>query len=99
GDSLTYSTFLGCTGTDAAYGLTLSGSGDIVVTGLTDATFPTTSGCYDPSPNGGQDVFVARLSGSNGALMYSTLLGGASTDQGEGIAVDGSGHALGVGNS
>src|SRR5207244_256350 len=41
---------------------------------------------------GGQDAFVTKLT-SAGAISYSTFLGGSSTDEGTGIAVDGSGNA------
>ena len=39
------------------------------------------------------DAFVTKLSSSGNSLIYSTYLGGGTTDQGYGIAVDSSGNA------
>ena len=56
--------------------------------------FPTTAGAFDTSANGGlYDASVAKLDPTGAALVYSTYLGGSSTDEGLGIAVDASGSA------
>src|ERR1019366_175511 len=39
------------------------------------------------------DAFVAKLSPTGSALVYSTYLGGSGNDQGTGIAVDSFGNA------
>ena len=52
---------------------------------------------YDPSPNGGNDLFVARLhlsSSDPAKLTYSTYLGGADDDYGFGVATDTGGNAF-----
>jgi len=64
GGTLLYSTFLGGSGYDPAYGIAIDASGAAYVTGQTfdDVTdFPTTPGAYDTTDNGGGDVFVAKL--------------------------------------
>jgi hypothetical protein len=61
--------------------------GDVHLAPLTD--FPTTPGAFDSTFNGGSDVFVTKLNGAGTALAYSTFLGGADSDQGQGIAVRG----------
>ncbi|MEQ8766028.1 MAG: hypothetical protein RL885_19075 [Planctomycetota bacterium] len=60
---LVYSTFLGGAGLDASYFLQLSSTGDALVTGTTGSfDFPSTSGRFDSSFNGGEvDTFASRL--------------------------------------
>ena len=68
----------------------VDGSGRAYVTGDTGSTdFPTTRGAFDRTFNGGSDVFVTKLNASGSALAYSTFLGGADFDGGQGIAVRG----------
>jgi len=96
GSSLLYATFLGGSGADQALGIAIDASGAAYVTGGTfdDVTdFPTTAGAYDTTHNGGTDAFVAKLDASGSALLYSTFIGGNSTGEGRGIAIDASGAA------
>ncbi len=99
GSALVYSTFLG--GYDQGNAIALDGSGNIYVTGYNLGDFPTTSGAFQTAYSGGTsvypyDAFVAKLNPAGGGasdLVYSTYLGGSGADQGNGIAVDGSGNA------
>jgi len=62
GTGLVYSTFLGGSWSDWGSAIALDGSGAATVTGFTlSSDFPTTSGAFDPSYNGGGDAFVTRL--------------------------------------
>jgi len=91
---LAYSTYLGGSGTDAAYGIAVDSSGSAYLTGSTnsaDADFPTINS-LQPAASGAY-AFVAKLNPSGSALVYSTYLGGSVQDQGLGIAVDNSGNA------
>jgi hypothetical protein len=95
---LLYSTYLGGSMHDQAYSIALDGAGHAYLTGYARSdNFPTTSGAYQESHSGGDyDVFVSVLDpvgGGTGDLLYSTYLGGTGVDQGDGIAVDNSGHA------
>jgi hypothetical protein len=108
---LKYSTYLGNTSYDSANAITVDSAGDIYVTGYTNsASFPL-SGAYDGTCNGysgggtptdcanSKDVFVTKISGSTGAIVYSTFIGGDSDDVGRGIAVDANGRAFVTGSS
>ncbi len=92
GSSLVYSTLLGGTGGDTAWALAVDAQGTATVAGATSSTdFPTTSGAFDTSFNGGNyDAFVTRLSPTGSSLVYSTFLGGGggSGDEARALALD-----------
>ncbi len=97
GTALTFSTFLGGSGDDRAYGLALDGSKNVYVTGATSSTnFPTTGGSFQPSLHGSSNAFVSKLNPAGSSLLYSTFLGGTGVDQGNSIAVIPSGTNAGV---
>jgi hypothetical protein len=100
GSELVYSTFLGGTNPDSGEGIAVR-EGKAYVTGYTESdNYPTTTGAYDFSFNGGfTDAFVTKLNASGSALAYSTFLGGTSPDFGFGIAVDGEGRAYVTGST
>jgi hypothetical protein len=98
--SLVYSTYLGGSGTDGATtgGLAVDGQGHVFLSDTTDSSdFPVTSGAYRATKSGGFDAYVVELDpavpGSNG-LLYSTYLGGASTDAAPALALGAAGHVL-----
>jgi hypothetical protein len=100
GASVLYSTYLGGSGNDGGNGIAVDSSGAAYVTGSTaSANFPTTSGAFQITHPGGFDAFVTKLAANGTSLVYSTLLGGASNDYGNGIAVDSSGAAYVTGQS
>src|SRR5665213_3409596 len=87
GDALLYSTYLGGTGADSAFGLVVDGSGNAYVAGSTQSTsFPVTQGAFQTTIHGaayGQgshfsNAFVTKLNPTGSALVYSTLLGGTT---------------------
>jgi hypothetical protein len=95
---LSYSTYLGGSEDDSGVGIAVDGQGSAYVGGITlSADFPT----QDPlqTAPGSYDVFVAKLSPSGDGLVYSTYLGGSSSDFGGNIAVDGQGSAYVVGET
>ena len=98
---LDYTTFVGGTGYDSLEGITADDSGNAYITGWTSSTdFPTTAGAYDTSYNtGSYDIYVAKLSSDGSSLVYSTFIGGSGSDQGNSIAVDGTGNVYVVGSS
>jgi hypothetical protein len=104
GAALGYSTFLGGSGDDYAYGVAVDSAGDASVTGATNSVnFPTVN-AFQPNYAGGlcgtapstfpcYDAFVAKLNPAGAALIYSTYLGGTGSDYGYAIALDGSSNA------
>ncbi|HEX8116989.1 MAG TPA: SBBP repeat-containing protein, partial [Pyrinomonadaceae bacterium] len=103
--SLQYATYLGGSGEERFIynggpgGIAIDPAAKFIyVTGTTasvnPADFPVTNGSL---PNGPGDAFVAKLDPAQPApanqLVYSTYLGGSSTDIGTGIAVDINGNA------
>ena len=94
GNTLIYSTYLGGTSDDYGYGIAVDNQGNAYITGYTTSSnFPTTTGAYDTTCNGGRDAFVTKLSPFGNMLNYSTYLGGIDVDAGNGIAVDADGYA------
>ena len=96
GDHL-WSTYLGGCDDDFGYGIALDASGNVYVTGYTGSV-GWTSGGFDTTYNGGDDVFVAKLS-SGGDHLWSAYLGGSDDDGGYGIAVDASGNVCVTGGT
>ncbi|HEV2493118.1 MAG TPA: SBBP repeat-containing protein [Terriglobia bacterium] len=95
GSALVYSTYLGGSGTDRAFGIALDSANNAYVVGDTTSTnFPTTSGVVQASNNGSSDAFATKLNTAGSALVYSTLLGGSDLDRATGVAVDAGGHAF-----
>jgi Beta-propeller repeat/HYDIN/CFA65/VesB-like, Ig-like domain/Abnormal spindle-like microcephaly-assoc'd, ASPM-SPD-2-Hydin len=94
GSSLLFSTYLGGSQQERAFGLALDAAGNIYLTGDTQSKdFPTTSNAFQVANKGGGDAFVCKISPGGAGLTYSTLLGGTAADQGTAIAVDTNGNA------
>src|SRR5207244_9086766 len=79
---LSYSTYLGGSATDAAYGIAVSGNGFAYVTGSTASVdFPITAGAYQTACSAcadaeqSSDAFITKLNQSGSGLVYSTYLG------------------------
>jgi hypothetical protein len=97
--TLAYSTYLGGNDVDTAQGIAVDSTGAAYVTGATLSTnFPTQSP-FQSAKKGDYDAFVAKISPSGSSLVYSTYLGGASTDQAWAIAVDSAGSAYITGDT
>ncbi len=103
GTALVYSTYLGGSGFDAGYAITVDSSGDAYVTGRASSTnFPVTPGAFQTTcadPVYCWNAFVTEINSSGSALVYSTYLGGSGGDQGLAIAVDSAGSAYVTGTT
>ncbi|MGA2739818.1 MAG: SBBP repeat-containing protein [Bryobacteraceae bacterium] len=104
GNSLLYMTYFGGSGTETLGGLVVDQSGNAYISGGTTSTdLPTTNGSFQavapaqiyPEQTG----FVAKLNPGATKLVYATYLGGNTSEQAFGIAVDGSGNAYVAGGT
>jgi len=99
---LSYSTYLGGSGSDQGNAIAVDSSGNAYVTGITNSTdFPTVNPIQGTNNTTNQNyiAFVTKLNAAGSALVYSTYLGGSLGSRVGGIAVDGSGNAYVTGNT
>jgi len=76
---------------DYARAIAVDASGDIYVTGATQATdYPTTANALQPARSGSYDAFVTKIITAGGTYTwaYSSYLGGSANDYGYSIAAD-----------
>jgi hypothetical protein len=101
GTSLAFSSFFGGSGDDRALAIAVDGLDSLYFTGYTTSSGLATTGAYKTTLTGSQDVFVAKVNAAGSSRVYTTYIGGSSTEQGNGIAVasDGSAVVAGVTNS
>jgi beta-propeller repeat-containing protein len=94
GSTLVYSTYLGGTGSfDVGYAIAADAQGCAYVAGVTNSSnFPTVSP-IQANKRGLYDGFVTKISVDGSAIVYSTYVGGSSTDNILDIEVDSLGHA------
>ncbi len=93
GSTLIYSTYLGGSGDEYGYGLTVDSNGSAFITGMTESNnFPTVNP-FQSSRAGGRDAFVTKLDVTGSALVYSTYLGGSGEETPAAIAIDTAGSA------
>lgn len=88
--SLLFASYLGGSGDDAGYVLSLAPNGNIYVGGGTSSTnFPGNTAATIHSANqGGIDGFVSIITNNGSAIVRSTYLGTAATDQVYGVQFD-----------
>ncbi len=94
-DPLLYSTYIGGGGTDYGYSIAIDVSGNAYITGYTESTnYDISPGAFQTTYGGGYgDAFVTKLNSTGTALLYSTFIGGSTSERGYGIAIDASGNA------
>lgn len=98
--TLLASTFLGGEEDELHGFITLDESGQVFVTGSTQsADYPTTTGAFDESFNGGLDLFLSRLDNDLTDLTASTLAGGNGNDWGYDLVHEASGSVFVVGHA
>lgn len=85
--ALAWAIRMGGSGSDEVAAVAVDAAGAVATTGSFVGTVNFGGG--NVSSNGGQDVFVAKYAGSNGAHQWSRAVGGASIDDPGGIAIGG----------
>jgi hypothetical protein len=102
GSTVLYSTYLGGTGVEnpLGCGLAVDGQGNAYLTGATASLDFTKKNAFQQTKGDGNnpltDAFVSKLNpnlSGNASLVYSTFIGGASSDSAAAIAVDTVGNA------
>jgi hypothetical protein len=100
GTVLIYSTYIGGSNKDFGRDIAIDNSSNAYITGYTESTnYDTTSGAFQTTNEGLNDVFVTKLNSVGTGLIYSTYIGGSSNDYGSSIAIDGSGNAYITGDT
>ena len=91
GTDVIYSTFLGGSDLERGSGITTDANGNCYVTGRSNSgNFPTRRALRPP--RGLDDAFISRFN-RDGAMVFSTLLGGGGNDYGFSIAADANSNA------
>ncbi|MDF1672440.1 MAG: PKD domain-containing protein [Vicingaceae bacterium] len=94
GTAIMYSTYIGGSDADQPHSLVTDADSNLVILGVTSSNnFPTTTGAYGQTFNGGSiitedgitygngtDIFITKLDGTGAALIGSTYLGGSAND-------------------
>ncbi len=94
GKTLLYSTYLGGVNTDRVRDIAVAPSGSVFIVGGTSSEdFPIRGGFQQKWGGGPNEAYVAKLSAAGNALVYSTFLGGASSEEAAAVAVNGKGEA------
>ena len=90
----------GALDTDEGEGVAVDSNGDVLVTGsfFGTADFDPGTGTFDLISAGFKDIFVAKYSGADGSMIWAKNIGGTSSDEGWGVAVDSSGAVLVTGS-
>ena len=93
GKRLLYSTYLGGSCSDYAYGVAVDSEGCAYVIGQVHSTDFPLKNPIQGVKKGVEDAFVTKFNPKGNALVYSTYLGGTDSELGHGIAVDKNGCA------
>jgi hypothetical protein len=93
-DPIVWSTFYGAAGESLGASLAVDSVGNVYFSGTAYSTgYPTTTGAYDVSFNGGIDGVVTRLNAGGATTAYSTYIGGVDNDWPGRITIDRQGYA------
>jgi gliding motility-associated-like protein len=99
--ALTWSTYLGGSGADAAYSVQLDSVNNVFVSGGTSSSnFPGTQGGFRSLYQGGvTDGFVSRISAAGDDLAQSTYLGTSAYDQAHFVQLNRAGEVYAYGQT
>lgn len=93
GSNLIASSFLGAKEDDAALGLVIDSITNLTYGGWTySSDFPTKPGAYQVNNYGWANCFITKMNNSMSNLIFSTFIGGFSSDAMNSLASDSSGN-------
>jgi len=106
GSSLAYSTFLGGSASDQANSVTVDAANNAFVVGQTSSTnFPAANSNYEfqssckSCATGGHDVFITEFDQAGDAPIFSSYIGGSTTQAALGVALNSFGQTILTGNT
>ena len=80
--AMSWGTYLGGSGNDAAFSVKLDGAGNVFVAGGTDSgNFPTTAGALNTTYGGAVDGYIAKINPTGTGLLAATYVGTSAYDQ------------------
>lgn len=98
--TMLWATYYGGSGTDAGFGIQISGADEVFVTGGTTSTdLPSAGNPFSASNSGGVDGFIARFHPSGSPLLSNTYLGTTGFDQSYFVQLDTSDDVFVVGQT
>lgn len=100
-----FASYTGSTSDNWGFTATYDDQGNLYAGGIVDGTgYPTTTGAYDRTFNGGgsggnnpgfeSDISLSKFNSTGNALLYSTYLGGSNNDQPHSLILDNSGNLI-----
>lgn len=96
--AISYSSFLGGSSEEVAYGIAVDRDGNSYITGFTESIdFPAST--KNAMPAGVRHAFVAKLDPTGSTLLYATYLDGSGMDIAYAVAVDSSNNAYITGST
>ncbi|MCF8255782.1 MAG: SBBP repeat-containing protein, partial [Bacteroidia bacterium] len=101
-DPFVWCTYYGGTSNEVSRNIDIDPGGSILISGITTSTTNiATTGAYQTSLAGSSssyDLFIAKFT-TNGSLVWATYFGGAESEFGLGMTVDGNGNIIVVGQT
>ena len=81
GTDLIWASYLGGSDSEYPHSLITNTLGELYVYGSSSSgNFPTTTGAFDTTQNGGTDIVVTHFAANGGSLIGSTFVGGTGAD-------------------
>lgn len=89
-----WSTYIGGSSQDVVLNLATNNNDELFVFGYSFTNYPVTTGAFDTSPNGLNDLVISKLSTDGSQLLASTYVGGTE-DEGRSLNLSMNVHSFG----